>query len=136
MSEDVIKLSPDALGYQDRGKMKWIGMMLSDHAEALKNQKQQAQHTAAPPRDKQDPETVSALLFESYTRKKPVAIQLDILKDGHHLPDTEGIVKGVREAVIYIESRSQTVHSVQLETIRHVCPIEAAAWFDKVQRSP
>ncbi|MCD8506650.1 MAG: hypothetical protein LRY37_06590 [Alkalibacterium thalassium] len=39
MQEDVIKLSPDALGYKDRGKMKWMGMMLSDHAEALKKQK-------------------------------------------------------------------------------------------------
>ena len=39
MEQDKVRLSPDALGYKDRGKMKWIGLMLSDHAEALKEQK-------------------------------------------------------------------------------------------------
>ncbi|EXJ24019.1 hypothetical protein ADIAL_0539 [Alkalibacterium sp. AK22] len=134
MSEEIIKLSPDTLGYKDRGKMKWIGMMLSDHAEALNNQQQQTQSATVLPRDKQTLETVSALLFESYTRKKPVAIQLDILKDGHYLPDTQGIVKGANAAAIYIKDRSQIVHRIPLDTIRHVRPIESAACFQKTLR--
>lgn len=40
MEEEVIVLSPDRLGYKDRGKMKWQGLMLSDHNAALKQMKE------------------------------------------------------------------------------------------------
>ena len=32
---NVIYYTPDELGYTDRGKQKWIGLMLSDHSDAL-----------------------------------------------------------------------------------------------------
>lgn len=30
MKEEVILLNPDKLGYKDRGKMKWLGMILAE----------------------------------------------------------------------------------------------------------
>ncbi|MDN6571092.1 MAG: hypothetical protein L0L22_08855 [Staphylococcus equorum] len=36
MIKKVIRLTPDNLGYKDRGKMKWLGLMLSDHLDALR----------------------------------------------------------------------------------------------------
>ena len=36
MARKVIRFTPDQMGYKDRGKMKWQGLMLSDHSEALR----------------------------------------------------------------------------------------------------
>lgn len=134
MQEDVIKLSPDALGYKDRGKMKWMGMMLSDHAEALKKQKKVSQSAVILPKEKQTLEDISAFLYKSYTSKKPLAIQLDVIKDGNYLPDTEGLVKGFKGTVVFIERRDRSIRQIRLEDIRHISWIDAASWFEKYQR--
>ena len=36
MVRKIIRFTPDQFGYKDRGKMKWQGLMLSDHTEKLK----------------------------------------------------------------------------------------------------
>ncbi|MDZ7834582.1 MAG: hypothetical protein U5K84_03795 [Alkalibacterium sp.] len=110
-----MKLSPDALGYKDRGKMKWIGMMLSDHAEALKKQNQARQKSLIEPKPKQDMEDISACLYRSYSSGKPLAIQLDVLNEGRYLPDIEGIILGFREDTIYLRQRDRETKRIKLE---------------------
>lgn len=134
MTQDVIKLSPDALGYKDRGKMKWMGMMLSDHAEALKKQKKTTQSAIIIPREKLSLEEISTFLYKSYTLKKPLAIQLDIVKDGSYLPDIEGLAKGFKEDKVYITLRHHQVRQIDLDDIRHIQWIDSAQWFEKYQR--
>lgn len=34
----ITRVTPEQFGYKDRGIMKWLGMMLSDHSEALKKE--------------------------------------------------------------------------------------------------
>lgn len=134
MAQEVIKLSPDALGYKDRGKMKWMGMMLSDHAEALKKQKKNIQTVLIQPKEKLSVEEISTILYKSYTLKKPLAVQLDIVKDGQYLPDIEGIIKGVKDDYIYVKRRNRTLSKFKLEDIRHVEWINAVEWYEKYQR--
>ncbi|MCC5895355.1 MAG: hypothetical protein JJU16_07845 [Alkalibacterium sp.] len=134
MAQDVIKLSPDALGYKDRGKMKWMGMMLSDHAEALKQQKKATQSAIIMPKEKLSLEEISTFLYKSYTLKKPLAIQLDIIKDGSYLSDIEGLAKGFREDEVYIKLRNHQLKQIRLEDIRHIHWIDSTQWFEKYQR--
>lgn len=134
MKQEVIKLSPDALGYKDRGKMKWMGMMLSDHAEALKKQKKATQSAIIIPKEKQTLEEISTFLYKSYTLKKPLALQLDIVKDGSYLPDIEGIAKGFKEEQVYIKLRDHQIRQIALDDIRHIHWIDSAQWFEKYQR--
>lgn len=134
MTQEDIKLSPDALGYKDRGKMKWIGLMLSDHSEALKNQKQTSYSSFCSPKPKQPLEEISAGLYHSYSREKPLAIQLNIITEGHYLPDIEGFIVGFREDSIYLKQRDCTLKTIAIEDIRHIEWIDTANWFAKVIR--
>ncbi|MER2063683.1 MAG: hypothetical protein ABS873_03470 [Alkalibacterium sp.] len=134
MKQDIVKLSPDALGYKDRGKMKWIGLMLSDHAEALKKQKQGARDTLIAPKPRQSMEEISRCLYRSYTNKKPLAIQLDILSEGRYLPDIEGFVVGVKGDAVFIRQRDRTLKRIILEDIRHIDWLNASDWFEKYTR--
>jgi len=134
MKEEIVKLSPDALGYKDRGKMKWIGLMLSDHAEALKKQKQARQKSQIEPKSKQDMEAISACLYRSYSSGKPLAIQLDILSEGRYLPDIEGIILGFREDTIYLRQRDRETKRIKLEDIRHVGWISTTQWYGKYEK--
>lgn len=134
MVQDIIKLSPDALGYKDRGKMKWMGMMLSDHAEALKKQKKDTQSAIIVPKEKLSLEELSTLLYKSYTLQKPLAIQLNIVKDGGYLPDIEGVAKGFKDDQVYIKLRDHRTRQIPLDDIRHIHWIDSAQWFEKYQR--
>lgn len=136
MAQEVIKLSPDALGYKDRGKMKWMGMMLSDHAEALKKQKNSTKTALILPKEKLSAEEISTFFYKSYTLKKPVALQLDIVKDGQYLPDIEGVIEGVKEDSIYLKRRNKSLTKLRLEDIRHVEWIQSVEWYAKYQRQP
>ncbi|WP_161878543.1 hypothetical protein [Alkalibacterium sp. MB6] len=134
MTQEIIRLSPDALGYKDRGKMKWMGMMLSDHAEALKKQTQANQQKEVLPKKKMPLEDMGAFLHRSYTHKKPVAIQLDVIKDGRYMPDIEGFVIGYKEKNIFIKLKDHTIKALQVEELRHIEWIDAAQWFEKYER--
>lgn len=134
MAQEVIKLSPDALGYKDRGKMKWMGMMLSDHAEALKKQKNNTQKAIIHPKEKLSDEEISTFLYKSYTLNKPIAVQLDTIKDGQYLPDIEGIIEGVKESTLYLKQRNQRLTKLKIEDIRHVEWIQAVEWYAKYER--
>ena len=105
--------------------------MLSDHAEALKRQKRERATEEFLPKEKQSIEQVSTLLFQSYTEKRPLAIQLDIIKDGRYLPDIKGFIVGFNDKTLYIKQRDHSTQSVSLESIRHVEWIDSAVWYEK-----
>lgn len=134
MKQDIVRLSPDALGYKDRGKMKWIGLMLSDHAEALKKQKQGARDILISPKPRQSMEDISGCLYRSYTNKNPLAVQLDIINEGQYLPDIEGFVVGVKGDAVFIRQRDRTLKRIVLEDIRHIDWLNASDWFEKYTR--
>lgn len=97
MSEEVIILSPDRLGYKDRGMMKWQGLMLSDHNEALKKARKEHELMEVAFKPEMTMEDVSEVLYKAYVMKKPVLIQSSIIKNGQPYPDVKCMIRGYKE---------------------------------------
>lgn len=119
MEEEIVVLSPDRIGYKDRGKMKWQGLMLSDHTPALKQM---------------SAEEVSEVLYHAYILKKPVDIQANVLKEGDFYPDVNCMVKGYSRDNIYLQLKDGQMRKVSTNLIRHVEYTNPSEWHDKHEK--
>lgn len=58
--------TPRDYNYKDRGMVKWMGMMLSDHSEALIELEKEEREAEPRGKEKQSMEEVSKFLFKAY----------------------------------------------------------------------
>lgn len=84
-------------GYKDRGKMKWLGLMLSDHSEALVKMAEDGKEYEVKAKPKQSLAEIGEILTEAYHMKKPVVIQAYILQNGSYFKDVPCLISGVSE---------------------------------------
>lgn len=126
MSEEVVILSPDRLGYKDRGKMKWIDMrmMLSDHMEALKKMYADEYEELIEEKPEMDEKEISELLYYAYVNKLPVTIQAAILKNGNYYPNVIALVLGYNHQQIMLQVRKKdgdkAIKRITIEQIRNI----------------
>lgn len=131
LAEEVTLLNPDKLGYKDRGKMKWLGMMLSDHSEALKKMKAEDQQFDIPAKEEMTMEEVSTVLYEAYVTKSPVAIQANVLRNGQFYPDVDCLVLGYLGEKIILELKDGRIKRVSIDLIRNVELYNVLKWHNK-----
>lgn len=131
MSEEVILLNPDKLGYKDRGIKKWQGMMLSDHSEALKMMKAEDEKSDIPAKEEMTIEEVSTVLYEAYLTKSPVAIQANVLRNGQFYPDVHCLVMGYLGDKIILQLKNGRVKRVNIDLIRNVEVYNVLKWHNK-----
>lgn len=131
MAEEVILLNPDKLGYKDRGKMKWQGMMLSDHTEALKKMKAEEQAIDIPAKEEMTVEEISEMLYEAYVTKSPVAIQANVLRNGQYYPDVHCLVLGYLGEKIILQLKNGSIKRVNIDLIRNVEVFNVLKWHNK-----
>ncbi|WP_080147016.1 YolD-like family protein [Marinilactibacillus piezotolerans] len=131
MAEEVILLNPDKLGYKDRGKMKWQGMMLSDHTEALKKMKAEEQAIDIPAKEEMTVEEISKMLYEAYVTKSPVAIQANVLRNGQYYPDVHCLVLGYLGEKIILQLKNGSIKRVNIDLIRNVEVFNVLKWHNK-----
>lgn len=124
--------TPDELGYHDRGKLKWMGMMLSDHTEALKKLKtdEEVFHQADVPKQLDD-QTISHLLYKSFTYQKPIYIQANSIIGGMYGKHIPYIVLGYKDDFIYLQTIDGQERKCHLEDIRHIKTMDPAQWYKK-----
>lgn len=120
MDHQVIRRTPDQLGYQDRGKMKWQGLILSDMSELLKGHQKSEEAKNPLAKRKMDIIEITELLKDAYLSKKLVKIQANILKDGQYYPDLICSVLGYEGNKIYLQLRDRRVRTCQLDEIRNI----------------
>lgn len=121
-----LKISPTEQGYKDRKMAKWQGFILSDHADLLKQKKNELVEYAA--KEKQPLSVISESLHHSFTYKQGVAIQLDFIVDGSYEPDIIGIVTGFESEKIFVQTDAELI-IIDLTLVRQVEVLSATKWF-------
>lgn len=129
MDEKFIRMTPDQLGYKDRGKMKWLGLMLSDHTEALNKMNDKEYEVKAKP--KQTLAEIGEILSKAYHMKRAVAIQANILQNGSYFKDVPCLVAGVAAEKIYLLLKDGRMVDTTLEDIRHIEFLDSRDWYEK-----
>lgn len=128
MIEKMIRLTPDQMAYQDRGKMKWQGLLLSDHSEALNKTKLVQEETNPLTLTKISTIEVSKILSIAYQNKHPVYFQTYTLTKDHHFQDFKAIVAGSQDNKIYFLLKNERLINVSLENIRSIVLLNPLIW--------
>lgn len=135
MREEVILLNPDKLGYVDRGKMKWQGMILSEQKDYIRKMKREDGAGEIPPKEEMTEEEIAEVLYTAYVTKLPVAIQAAILRDGLYYPDVIGMVLGFSNGKVVLDVRRKNSDNVEkritLDQVRNVEFFDILKWNNK-----
>lgn len=128
MKHKKIRRTPDQLGYKDRGKMKWLGLMLSDHSESLNQMAQEEKEKDVKAKSKQSLAEIGEILGKAYHTKMPVIIQANILQNGSYFKDVPCLVSGVSEERIYLMLKNNRIVDTTLEDIRNIAFLNPNIW--------
>ncbi len=131
MDKKPIYFTPDQLGYKDRGKMKWLGLMLSDHSEALKKMAKEDRAEEVQPKIEQSLAEIGEILAQAFHKGEPVLIQANILQNGSYFKDVPCLVSGTHDERIYLMLKDGRLVDTTLEDIRHVEFLDPLAWYEK-----
>lgn len=124
--EGKVYYTPDELGYQDRGMVKWQGFLLSDHNEQMEQEGKD--RTFVPPKLLQSEEKRASILADAYHLKREVAIQMGILENAHYPKDLVGYVLGVDHGQLFLQTE-QGIRTLSIEVIRNVSLTDSTKWY-------
>ncbi|WP_080874452.1 hypothetical protein [Oceanobacillus timonensis] len=127
----ITRVTPEQFGYQDRGIVKWLGMMLSDHSEALKKEEMNEQLIEVKAKEAMSEEAIAKVLYQAFVTDSPVLIQANVMRNGHYYKDLECKVSGYMEEQIHLFLKDGRVTSCALEEIRNVTLMNTLDWFNK-----
>lgn len=128
MPKKRIRLTPEQMGYQDRGKMKWQGLMLSDHTEAIKKSRLTEQTNDISPKTQLSLNAIGEKLAYAYQKKLPICLQTNILKNGVLFQEYYCLVAGNYDNEVYFSLKNGKVFKTPLENIRHLELIDPIVW--------
>ena len=134
MEEEVtyIKMTPDQLGYKDRGIMKWQGLILSQQADAIREMNKTEMEKDPVPKEKMTEEAISEVLQLAYINKDPIIMQADILRNGRFYRDMHCLVLGYADDKIYLRLASGRTVQCEMHQIRHVEFMNPLEWYEKI----
>lgn len=131
MNQSIIRVTPDQLGYKDRGIVKWFGMMLSDHSDALKKEEMNNQSIEVEEKEEMTKEDISTVLHKVFAANIPILLQANVLKNGNYYKDLECKVAGYFENLICFVLKDGRSTICSLEQIRNVEFMNSLEWYDK-----
>lgn len=131
MRQSITRATPDQLGYKDRGIVKWFGMMLSDHSEALKKEKANNQMLAVEEKEEMTGIEISQVLYNAFINDYPILIQANVMKNGNYYQDLECKVIGYTENQICFVLKDGRSTSCTLDEIRNLEIMHTLDWYEK-----
>lgn len=120
MKQSITFVTPEQFGYKDRGIVKWLGMMLSDHSEALKKEAMNSRLTEVEAKEEMTEKQIASILYKAFVTDSPVLIQANMMQNGNYYSDLECKISGCVENQIYFILKDGRVTSCTLEEIRNV----------------
>lgn len=129
---NIIRVTPEQFGYKDRGILKWQGLILSDHTDALKREKLNERLSEVKPKEEMTEEDISKFLFNAYKAYYPIVVQANVINNGNYYRDLECKVLGYDDNQIYLLLKDGRTVNCALEQIRNVEYMNSLDWFDKM----
>lgn len=136
MIKKIIRPTPDKLGYKDRGKMKWIGLILSDHTESLKQMEKKENNEPSKAKPQQSLAEIGQILAQAYQTKKPVNIQVNSVSNGQHCNDVACMVLGTNDNRIYLQLKNGRIVDTTIADIQHIEFFNVQIWYQKNNLEP
>ncbi len=128
MPKKIIRLTPDQMGYQDRGKMKWQGLMLSDHTEAIKKRSLAEQNKNTSPKTQLSLNDIGEKLAYAYQKKLPIFLQTNTLINRASFQEYYCLVAGNHDNEICFSLKNGEMFKTPLENIRHIELVDPLTW--------
>lgn len=128
MIKKMVRLNPNQMAYQDRGKMKWQGLLLSDHSEALKKPSLVQEEDKILPKTRLSLIDLSKKLALAYQKRQAITVQTNILTKDHHLQEFKALVAGSDENEIYFSLKNGQLIKIPLENISYVELFDHLLW--------
>lgn len=126
--EENIVISPAQMGYKDRGMKKWMGLILSEHTDAMRrDEKERDQRDSRRVGGKDSEEVIGEKLLLSMSNRQSVSIQQDIMRDGIYILPITGVVEGFHEQQVIIQSERGR-KGIDMATIRSVDYVLFQKW--------
>lgn len=113
--------------YDDRGMIKWMGWILSDHSAYMEGASQQAQPREVKP--EMAAAEISANLQTAWKSGQTVLIQSDTLENNCFTAEYQGTVAGYQGDQIYLQLANDSVKFFHLDEIRYVELQAAEKWW-------
>jgi hypothetical protein len=129
--KNIIRATPEDLDYRDRGVVKWLGMMLSDHSEALKKESLRDKRIEVKPKKEMTEIEISNVLYHAFVNESPILIQANALNNGYYYQDLKCKVFGNIENRVYLQLKDGRSVSCTLADIRNVEIMDISKWYEK-----
>lgn len=113
--------------YNDRGMMKWMGWLLSDHSAFMENAK--GKELVHPAKPEMDEEKINNQLQQAWNNSNEVSIQINVLENDSYLPEFIGRVVGFDSGQIYLQLSEGETKLLHVEEIRSVELIKNGKWW-------
>lgn len=116
--------------YPDRGMVKWMGWLLSDHSTYLKQQQVAAKDRPVQPGMRLS--TLEALLQRAWEQSQAVIIQPDVLEYGQYVAEIKGVVVSLEAGQVYLQTPHDHIRTITIAAIHAAQIVPPEKWWDHV----
>lgn len=115
--------------YDDRGMMKWMGWLLSDHSAFMEQERHKQLDRLRPVNPEMTPSQIDAALQTAFEQSQNVTVQLDTLENDQYVPEVTGLVIGFNAGQLYLQLKNDGLRALALDEIRCVAVIKSERWW-------
>lgn len=113
--------------YNDRGMMKWMGWLLSDHSAFMEKAKGKETPTTIKP--EMDTRSISNNLARAWERKQTIIIQMNAIEGNAFVPEMKGQIIGFNAGQVYLLGEDGSTKLLYVENIRYAALSNDQKWW-------